>query len=79
MRIEPGPRAIVTGATRGIGEATARALAARGARVGLLARSADELEALATEIGGDALALEADVGDRPSVETAVSEFIDQAG
>jgi 3-oxoacyl-[acyl-carrier protein] reductase len=79
MRIEPGTRAIVTGATRGIGEATARALAARGARVGLLARSADELEALAEELGGDALALEADVADRKSVETATAEFIEQAG
>jgi NADP-dependent 3-hydroxy acid dehydrogenase YdfG len=79
VRIERGTRAIVTGATRGIGEATARALAARGARVGLLARSANELEGLAEELDGDPLALEADVADRKSVEAATAEFIDQAG
>ena len=44
MRIEPGTRAIVTGASRGIGRATAAALAARGARLGLVARGREELE-----------------------------------
>jgi hypothetical protein len=47
-------------ASSGIGEATARALAAEGYRVALLARRADRLQALAEEIGDSAIAIEAD-------------------
>ena len=79
MRIEPGTRAIVTGASRGIGRSTARALAARGARVGLLARGKEELTALAAELGDDHLALPADVGRRREVERAVERFVKRAG
>lgn len=50
-----GRAALVTGASRGIGEAVARRLAALGARVGVTARTASALEALATEIDGVAL------------------------
>lgn len=79
MRIEPGTRAIVTGASRGIGRATAAALAARGARLGLMARSRDPLEELAGELGGETVVLAADVGDRESVGAAVGRFVEQAG
>lgn len=64
--------AIVTGASSGIGAATARALAREGYRVALGARRLDRLESLAAEIrqaGGDALARQLDVTDPDSVET----------
>jgi short-subunit dehydrogenase len=79
MRIDASTRAVVTGASRGIGRAIAVALAARGAAVGVLARSEDELAAVAAELGPRAVALPADVGDREQVRAAVARFIEQAG
>jgi 3-oxoacyl-[acyl-carrier protein] reductase len=79
MRIDATTRALVTGASRGIGRAVAGALSARGAAVGLLARSEAELESLAAELGPRAVALPADVGDREQVREAVARFITQAG
>jgi len=64
-----GRTAVVTGASGVLGGAIARGLAAAGARVGLLARRRDRLEALATELDG-AFVLEADVLDRSSLERA---------
>jgi NADP-dependent 3-hydroxy acid dehydrogenase YdfG len=78
VEIGPDSRAIVSGASRGIGRATARALAERGARVGLLARSEDELDELAAELGG-AVKLVCDAGDPAAVDAAVETFVAEAG
>src|SRR5687768_11417583 len=64
---------VITGASAGVGRATARAFARFGARVGLLARGEDGLEAARTEIeaaGGKALVLPTDVADPSQVEAA---------
>jgi NADP-dependent 3-hydroxy acid dehydrogenase YdfG len=71
--------AVITGASSGIGEATARTLAADGGRVALLARRADRIEALADELGDAALAIEADVTDRDSLLAAAQRVQDELG
>ena len=62
--------AVVIGASTGIGEATARALAAVGHRVALLARRTDRIHALADELGNGVIAIKADVTDRASIVAA---------
>jgi short-subunit dehydrogenase len=71
---------LVTGASSGIGAACARAFAREGARVALLARRRERLEALAGEIessGGSALVLPADVSDADSIRAAVGHTLAQ--
>lgn len=70
-----GRVAVITGASSGMGEQTARLLAGRGASVALLARRADRLEAVATEIragGGAAVAIPVDVTDPAEVTAAAA-------
>jgi NAD(P)-dependent dehydrogenase (short-subunit alcohol dehydrogenase family) len=68
-----GRHALVTGAGRGIGRGAAIALARQGAAITLVARSRQELEAVAAQIGGRARVAVADVRDEDEVERAVAD------
>jgi len=77
-----GTVALVTGASSGIGHATARSLAEHGASVGVVARRKDRLDELVAEIeqaGGTAVAVAADITDRTQAEAAVTETVHRLG
>jgi short-subunit dehydrogenase len=81
-----GARVLVTGASRGIGECTARAFADAGARVAVVARSEEPLAKLAAEIGGDAYPTDladrdavAGLFDRVEADGAVDVVVNNAG
>ena len=73
---------VITGAAAGVGRATAQAFARHGARIGLLARGVDDLNAAAAEVeaaGGEALVLPTDVADSDAVEAAAAAVERQFG
>ncbi|HEX6967104.1 MAG TPA: SDR family oxidoreductase [Gemmatimonadaceae bacterium] len=74
-----GRTAVVTGASRGIGVATARAFVAAGARVAMLARDRAALEARAGELGDAALPIVCDVTDTAAIARAVDAIAHHAG
>jgi len=66
-----GQVVLITGASRGIGAASARTFAAAGAKVALVARSSDEIETLARDIGENAIAITCDVASYTDVVGAI--------
>jgi NAD(P)-dependent dehydrogenase (short-subunit alcohol dehydrogenase family) len=74
-----GTRALVTGASSGLGEAMARALVRAGARVAVTSRSAPRAQAVAAELGPRAVGLELDVRDEASAQACVAETCDRLG
>jgi NADP-dependent 3-hydroxy acid dehydrogenase YdfG len=77
-----GTVALVTGASSGIGEATARALATQGAKVAFAARRLERLERLASEIGGEghtALAIQSDITSQEQAIAAVDRTVEELG
>ncbi|PYM19553.1 MAG: short-chain dehydrogenase [Candidatus Rokuibacteriota bacterium] len=71
--------ALITGGSSGIGLATARVFLAEGARVAIVGRRKDTLDTAATMLGGDVLAIQADVTDVESLEQAVATTVARFG
>lgn len=75
----PDKVVVITGASGGIGAAAARALAARGASIVLVARRKAELEAVAADCGANALVVTADAADREQVRRVVAAALERFG
>ncbi len=74
-----GRTALVTGASTGLGLASARALAAEGVRVALVSRSGDKLAAAIATVDGDPVAITADLADDASIDAMLAEVVAALG
>jgi 3-oxoacyl-[acyl-carrier protein] reductase len=74
-----GKTAVVTGATGGIGGAIAKALAAQGAKVAVSGRNREKLDQIVTEIGGDCIAIPADLSNADGIDALVKEADEKLG
>ena len=74
-----GRTALVTGASTGLGLASARALAAEGVRVALVSRSAEKLATAAATVDGDPVAVTADLADDGSIDAMLEEVVAALG
>lgn len=74
-----GKRALVVGASRGIGRAIAESFVEEGASVALAARSIDELEEISADLDGDTIALRCDLANTDEVERAVEQTVEAFG
>lgn len=74
-----GRRVLITGASSGIGEATAEAIVAAGGKVALGARRKDRLDALADRFAGSAVAIEADIADEGQARALVERSAEELG
>ena len=74
-----GRRILITGASSGIGEATAEAIVAEGGKVALGARRKDRLDALAERLGDGAVAIEADIADEAQARALVERSAQELG
>ena len=74
-----GMKALVTGASGGIGSAVAKGLAAQGARVALSGTRAEALQAVADEIGGDTVILPCNLSDAAAVDSLVPQAVEALG
>lgn len=74
-----GQHIVVTGGSSGIGLVTAKLLATRGARITLIARRSDQLEAAKQAIGGNAAWAAADIGDKAQLDAALDAAVHQNG
>ncbi|MFM9004553.1 MAG: SDR family oxidoreductase, partial [Flavobacteriales bacterium] len=70
---------LITGASSGIGAATARLLHSKGHHLGLMARSTDKLNALATELGERCEVITCDVTDYSQVKSSIEAFVRSNG
>ena len=69
-----GKVAIITGASSGIGAATARLLARQGCKLALAARSVERMESLATELGSESLVVRADMTEPADIASMVAAY-----